>query len=273
LLVLGIETSTALGSVGVVEAFDGPGVGAVAVLSEVTRDSGLRHGAALLGLVDEALLAAGREIEDLDAVAVSIGPGSFTGLRVALATAKGLVLGTTTRLVGVPTLDALSEAVCGRVLAAGPGALPAGTLLAPCLDARRGEVYGACHAWRPRGSGGVAEPLVEVEPPGAFAPAAFGRRIATLAGDSPVLLFGEGATRYRAVIESEIGRAATFLGDPAGSPSGAAVATMGARGGGSPGDVARLGPLYVRASEAERHRAAAQSGGPGSPPGEGSGSR
>lgn len=273
MLVLGIETATSLGSVGVVEASDAPGAGTVAVLSEVTRDSGLRHGAALLGLVDEALLAAGREIEDLDAVAVSIGPGSFTGLRVALATAKGLVLGTSTRLVGVPTLEALSEAVCGRLLGVGAGALAVGTLLAACLDARRGEVYGACHAWRPRGRGGAAKPLVEVEPPGAFAPAAFGRNIATLAGDSPVLLFGEGATRYRAEIEAEIGRATTFLDDSTGAPSGAAVARMGARGGGSPGDAARLGPLYVRASEAERHRAAAQAGAPAAPPGEGPGSR
>ncbi|MFM7737165.1 MAG: tRNA (adenosine(37)-N6)-threonylcarbamoyltransferase complex dimerization subunit type 1 TsaB [Alphaproteobacteria bacterium] len=272
MLVLGIETSTRLGSVGVVECpGTSPGGSGDVVLAEVTRDSELRHGAALPGLLDEALASAGRDLAEVEVVAVSIGPGSFTGLRVALATAKGLVLGTSVRLVGVPTLAALAEAARARLLAAGREIAP-GALLAPCLDARRGEVYGAMFAVP--GSPSGAQPdegaesrspavsatgssLLPLEPPGAFEPAAFGRVVAERAAGHAAFVFGEGASRYRDAIEAALACRAEILDEAAGAPSGVAVARLGARGGGSPGDAACLEPFYVRASEAERNRAAA----------------
>jgi len=255
LIVLGIETSTRLGSASVVEVGDRPGAGEPLALAEVTRDSGLRHGASLLGLVDEALGQAGLDLETIDVVAVSIGPGSFTGLRVALATSKGLVLGTRTRLVGVPTLAALAEAALARLRTSRGGSLPAGTVLAPCIDARRGEVYGACFSLLPVPAAGG--PIEEIEPPAAFAPADFARRVAARADVARAFVLGDGATRHRATIEAELPGTAEVLDEAAAAPSGVAVARIGARGGGSPGDSACLAPLYVRASEAERNRAAA----------------
>jgi tRNA threonylcarbamoyladenosine biosynthesis protein TsaB len=104
LLVLGIDTATRRGSVAVVSFDGGDGArGADAtqhrldVLAERFSDGSLQHGETLLGWIDDSLSAAGVALDDLDALAVSIGPGSFTGLRVGLATAKGLVLGTRTR--------------------------------------------------------------------------------------------------------------------------------------------------------------------------------
>jgi tRNA threonylcarbamoyladenosine biosynthesis protein TsaB len=83
--------------------------------------------------VDEVLDAAGVSFGDLTAVAVAIGPGSFTGLRVGLSYAKGVATGGKQAIVGVSSLDALA-------LCAGSG-LPEGASIYPLIDARKGEVY------------------------------------------------------------------------------------------------------------------------------------
>jgi hypothetical protein len=146
-LFLGIDTATRVGSVGLVRAAieDGDVVasepGRIAdgceTLAEVSRDTGLGHGIELLPLIDECLACANVSLEDVACIAVSIGPGSFTGLRVALATAKGLALGGTATLVGVPTLEAYAASVLPG-WGADEDALAAGTLVAACLDARKG---------------------------------------------------------------------------------------------------------------------------------------
>src|SRR5689334_18463142 len=90
------------------------------------------HARTLLPLIDNALAAARCELSDLDLIAVSIGPGSFTGLRIGLSVAKGLALATGLPAVGVPTLEAYANCAGAR-----------SGLLCPVLDARKGEVYGA----------------------------------------------------------------------------------------------------------------------------------
>jgi tRNA threonylcarbamoyladenosine biosynthesis protein TsaB len=88
----------------------------------------------LLEEVDDLLRAAGAEPRDLDGIAVGTGPGSFTGVRIGLATARGLALATGAPVAGVPTLDALG--------AGAPGALPV-------IDARRREVFVPLRPVRP----------------------------------------------------------------------------------------------------------------------------
>src|SRR5262245_52075822 len=95
------------------------------------------HARTLLPLIDAALAAAGVGLRQLDLLAVSIGPGSFTGLRIGLSVAKGLALATGLPVVGVPTLEAYALHVGPR-----PG------LICPVLDARKGEVYGAVFRWQ-----------------------------------------------------------------------------------------------------------------------------
>ena len=124
---LGIETATASQSVALLEdqqvlaeaCWSGPGMG----------------GGTLLPRIDSLLQRAGLRPGSVDAVAVSVGPGSFTGVRVGLATAKGFALGTNAKLFGVSTLEAL---------AAGYG-LRQGTVCA-VLHAGRGEVYAAFYS-------------------------------------------------------------------------------------------------------------------------------
>jgi tRNA threonylcarbamoyladenosine biosynthesis protein TsaB len=123
-VVLGIDTGGPIGSFSVVA--DGR-VAAVAVRSS------LSHGFELPAAVDEVLETAGTSLSDLSAIAVAIGPGSFTGLRVGLSYAKGIATARKISIVGVSSLDALA-------LCAGSG-LPEGASIYPVIDARKGEVY------------------------------------------------------------------------------------------------------------------------------------
>lgn len=264
MLVLGIDTATRVGSVGLVRAALDDGAVALpepgriaegsALLAEATRDTGLGHGTELLALIDECLDAAGVALEDVGCIAVSIGPGSFTGLRVALATSKGLALGGGAMLVGVPTLPALAAAVLpgwGGDEAAAP---EPGVVIAPCLDARKGEVYGATFVVREPVWGDAFPRLERTSEDAAYAPAAFVDVLSerTPAG-SRILLLGDGCARYASEIVAPLGERAQVLSFARRPPSGSAVARAGAGmfAASGPDDRAGLVPRYARASEAE----------------------
>jgi tRNA threonylcarbamoyladenosine biosynthesis protein TsaB len=125
--VLGIETSTMV--CGAAVAVDG------VITAEASIALRNAHAERLLSLVDRAMAEAAVTLKNIDGVAVSIGPGSFTGLRIGLSTAKGLVYAGEKALVGVPTLPALARRAAGRGVAA------PGEHVVSVLDARRGEVY------------------------------------------------------------------------------------------------------------------------------------
>jgi tRNA threonylcarbamoyladenosine biosynthesis protein TsaB len=88
---------------------------------------------ALLPVVDEMLTESGRRLEELSAIGVTVGPGSFTGVRIGVATAKGLAWGLGCRLVGVTSLAAMAAAMLAEHADA--------ALAVPALDARRGEIF------------------------------------------------------------------------------------------------------------------------------------
>lgn len=124
---LGIETSTAVCAAAVAE--DGT------VVAEETLEQKYVHAEKLLTLIDRALGTSGTPPDRLDAVAVSAGPGSFTGLRIGLSVAKGIVYATGKPLLAVPTLEALAH----RALAVGGSEAPDHILA--IIDARRDDVY------------------------------------------------------------------------------------------------------------------------------------
>ena len=174
------------------------------------------------------LTAAAVRIEDVDGVAVSIGPGSFTGLRVGLGLAKGIAYAGRLPLAAVPTLEALAWVAEGR---------PGDTVCA-ALDARKMEVYAALFAVR-------AEGLERLTPDLALAPAALAARLAP-----PCLLVGDAAEVYGDVLASR----ATVRPFATHHPRGGLIARLGwdrlrAGQGGDPGT---LEPVYVRPSDAER---------------------
>jgi len=177
-VILGIDTATTA-TAAAVWAPEGPAV--------ETRDDpepGARpaHAQRLLALVEEALAGAGASWDDVERIAVGLGPGGFTGLRHGIATARALAQARGLPLAGVSSLHALAAGAAAE-LAAGAGA-DAPTVLA-VIDARRGEVFAA--AWR------GAERLLE---PVAIAPADLAARLAAGPLAAPVAA-GDGAVRFR----------------------------------------------------------------------------
>ncbi len=200
--VLGIESATLAQGVALVE--DERCVGEVSYLAEGTR------GGRLLPAVDDVLRKAGVAPKDLDAVAVSVGPGSFTGLRVGLATAKGLALGTGASLVGVSTLEVLAE---GYSVPAGPD-----ITICALLDAYRGEVYMALFRWR-------GERLERLSADAVLAPDAVAAAV-----EGTAHLIGNGAARYRERLTAAFGARAVLTEKGLHAvPSAAVVARAGMR--------------------------------------------
>jgi len=125
--VLAIETATTVCAAAVVN--EGK------ILCEASHDEKYVHAEKLMTQVDAVLERSGFSLDQLDGIAVSIGPGSFTGLRIGLSVAKGLAFALDKRVVPVPTLHALAQrAVHGKIVRNGEFILAA-------LDARRDEVY------------------------------------------------------------------------------------------------------------------------------------
>jgi tRNA threonylcarbamoyladenosine biosynthesis protein TsaB len=147
-----------------------------------------RHAARLLPLMMQLLERAGLELGDLDLIAVGVGPGTFTGLRIGVATARGLAQALAIPAVGVSTLQSLALGARGF---AGAGDLDT---VAAVLDARRKEVFAA--AWR---IDDLEDPGAARLEAGAFAPEALAERLGGLG--RRVLAIGEGAVEFRAQLE------------------------------------------------------------------------
>ena len=225
---------------------------------EVVRDEELRHAETLLPAIDQCLAEASCELSAVDGVAVSLGPGSFTGLRVGLATAKGLALATEAWLIGVPTLEAYAEAASSR-WSAQEDPLRDGDYLYVCLDARKAEVYGALFRFD---TDGAQSRLVSVLEDAVETPERARERVqATLqqrgAGESSLRFVGEGVQRYRDEFRSPLEEflySTEILEGP--EARGFAVAEVGLErfGQQGPADPIYLAPVYLRESEAERKR-------------------
>jgi len=199
------------------------------LLGEITLNIALTHSERLMSAVDRLLADCGLAPADLDGLAVSVGPGSFTGLRVGLATVKALAMALDLPVAPVPTLDALASRL---PFADGP--------VCPILDARKGEVYLSLYRW---GGGGMGREWDYL----ALAPEAAAARL-----EPPVILLGDGVEACRPWLK-RLGAGARVAPAAQRLPSAAAVAGLGrevlAAGGGVSAEA--LAPLYLRPSEAE----------------------
>ncbi len=226
MLVLGLDTATWFASVGL--------VGDGRVLAEESRRVQTGHADILLPLVHQLVSRAGLGLTELDGIGVSLGPGSFSGLRVGLNTAKGLCYTLGLALVGVSTLEALAMTVDdwqGRICV--------------LLDARRKEVYAAVFARDQQ------RRLRRLTPDMVLAPDELWSHISP-----PCLFIGDGAEVYQGLVQARYGDAVRFLSWASHHPSGGAVARLALSRleAGEADDVGQLVPRYVRLSEAERKR-------------------
>ncbi|MBP7151034.1 MAG: tRNA (adenosine(37)-N6)-threonylcarbamoyltransferase complex dimerization subunit type 1 TsaB [Paludibacteraceae bacterium] len=130
-LILHIETSTQVCSVALSN-------GTECIFSKFTNEEGMNHAKLLNGFIAEAMNVLNNDFHSLNAVAVSSGPGSYTGLRIGVSTAKGLCYGLNIPLISVGTLDIMAVAALNSIN-------EKDALLCPMLDARRMEVYAAIY--------------------------------------------------------------------------------------------------------------------------------
>jgi tRNA threonylcarbamoyladenosine biosynthesis protein TsaB len=219
--ILTLDTSTNCSSVAL---SDGAFLLGEYVLGEDRCNSGR-----LFDAIDKLLASARLAPSDLDVLAVAVGPGSFTGVRVGIATVKGLALATGKPLVGFSSLAMLALNVPH-----------ASVQVAPLFDARKKEVYAGLYR-----VDDLPHPLIEdaVLPPERFLAAI----------DRPTVFLGEGAVRYRDLIVSTLGERALFApwhADVPRASAGAVIALDAARKGAFvPPEL--LNPTYIRPSEAE----------------------
>lgn len=233
--ILAADTGTRCCTVALCRVEGGEPSTPVSVCAETHMDGQRLHAERLIAVVDGVLSGAGVTLEDVDLLAVSIGPGSFTGLRIGAAAFQGLALARRLPLVAVPTLDAMARL-------AGPG----DGMVIPMLDARMGEVFAALY----RRNGAFSEKLT-------------GDLVAPVAGivekiptDSGLCVFvGGGAGRYEAEIRALM-PSALFMPPPGNTPRASLVAAeaWSLLHRGVDTSPAAAVPVYLRLSQAEAAR-------------------
>jgi tRNA threonylcarbamoyladenosine biosynthesis protein TsaB len=223
--VLAVETATTWQSVAILEDD--------LVLAKHDQDTGGAHGALLLPTIDQLLTQTGLQLTELNGLACSIGPGSFTGIRVGVATCLGLRAATNLPLVVVPTMEAMAWNVKGTTLP-----------ICPVLKSRRGEVYWVIFRWAP--SGGRLDRVLAER---VGAPRALARSLT-----ENTLVFGEGWSSMELEIRMGLSPSIAISPGPeeAAKPSAVSVALLGMQRlqqGRIAG--AQVTPLYVQRAEAE----------------------
>jgi tRNA threonylcarbamoyladenosine biosynthesis protein TsaB len=185
---LAIDAATEIASVAI-----GLGGGDQVAAARAIRGA-RQHAAQIIPLIQQVLALAGTRLEQVAGIIVGDGPGSFTGLRIAWAAAKGLAHERDLPLIAIPSLLGAAHAARGEA-AAGQGTGP----IAACFDALRGQVYGAM--WAFRSAAGRVETIIAPE---LLTVAALAR----VAPTRPLLVVGDGAAvqRYRAEVVSWTGR-------------------------------------------------------------------
>ena len=231
MLILAVETSTFTGSVALVEA--SLPEGAWRIVGETTLNLSETHSSRLMPTIDRLLRETSRSIQAVQGIAVGLGPGSFTGLRIAVSTVKGLAFSLQVPVVGVPTLDALAHNV--------PFASP---LVCPVLDARKKEVYATL--FRGNGEGD----LRKIGEYWVLSPEELCSRIS-----ERTILVGNGAEVYGETFREKLGSRALFAPPEFSFPRASSVARLSLPSfrRGQSLDLLTFSPIYVRRSEAEIH--------------------
>ena len=225
--ILGIESSSLVASVAVVTDD--------VLTAEYTVNFKKTHSQTLLPMIDQVADMLDLDLNTLDAVAAAGGPGSFTGLRIGCATAKGLGLALKKPLIHVPTLEAMAYNLWGS-----------SALVCPIMDARRNQVYTGLYHVRH----GI-EAVMEQSPMDM-------RELADYLNGrgEPVIFLGDGVSVYRSLIEEEMKIPDEFAPAANNRQRGASVAALGMEyyKKGMTVDAAQFAPDYLRKSQAERER-------------------
>src|ERR1051326_299678 len=224
--VLALETATGVCGAAIVE--DGT------ILAESSIVAERIHSEKLLPMIDDVLRQANVDLSGMDGIAVSIGPGSFTGLRISLSAAKGLAYASGKPLLAVPTLEALAWSCVQK------GLVRTGDHILPMIDARREEVYAALYYYddQPREQiSARALHLHEIDP--------------LLESKERIIITGNGVEKFQKFVAITMPGLTTRFVAPAPEDSRCSASAVGSLGEhmllrGEIADLASLGPLYVK---------------------------
>ncbi len=227
MLILAFETTAKAGSVALLDDKK--------LLGEHYQNTGLTHSQTLMVMAEDLLKQCGRTMAEVTAVAVAEGPGSFTGVRIGVAAAKGLAWGRELPCYGVSTLEAMAQSL---------GAYQG--YVCPCMDARRSQVYNALFYV----NSGCLERVREDR---AIALSDLAEELKTLSG--PIFLVGDGSELAYKTLSGEI---PSLVLPPEHRmhqrASGVAIVAREKIAAGETGDGNALVPNYLRLSQAERER-------------------
>lgn len=207
------------------------------LLAEYTVNYKKTHSQTLLPMLDEVAKMIELDLQSVDAIAVAGGPGSFTGLRIGSATAKGLGLALDKPLVSVPTVDALAWNCYGS-----------SSVICPMMDARRDQVYTGVYRFD-------GEDFVVVQEQYPAAVEEIAARLNELG--HPVMILGDGVPVYRSQLEALLTVPYQFAPAHMSRQRASAVAALALRyiQNGKTETAAEHRPDYLRLSQAERERA------------------
>ena len=222
--VLAIDSSGTVASVAIMNADD--------LVGEFTIHNKLTHSQTLLPMIDAVFSMSGLRIQDMDAVAVSAGPGSFTGLRIGAATAKGLCQAAGLPIIPVPTLEALAFHMSDT-----------NSLVCPIMDARRNQVYTGIYRFKDKKPHEILEQC-------AMSMDDLIEKINEL-GQS-VIFVGDGIEVFKEIIQSKLTIDHSFADPEKRLQRAANVASLASRHEKIPAK--EFAPTYLRLSQAERER-------------------
>jgi tRNA threonylcarbamoyladenosine biosynthesis protein TsaB len=225
LKILGIDTSTKFCNLGLIEDED--------ILIEYTIN-GLKkkHSSILVPAIKDLLKTIELKMEEINGIAISIGPGSFTGLRIGLSVAKGLCYARSLPLLGIPTLDAMAFSL---------KEIP--YLICPVLEAKKDEIYDVVF----RG-GDILHKVMDYKCEDIQSLLA---RLSLL--KEKIIFLGDGIKKYRDIIKEKIGKNALFIDSQLNLPVASNIAFLGLKKlkKGEEDDISTLSPFYLRKSAAE----------------------
>lgn len=232
--ILGIDGSGVAASVAILEDEK--------VVAEYTINDKLTHSHTLMPMINEICTMIKEDLSTIDAIGVTSGPGSFTGLRISAGTAKGMALGLDIPIVGIPTLDAIAHNIPYT-----------NHIIFPIMDARRNHVYAAMYKWEDDKLQGLTDHLV--------IPIAEVIEMAK-AYDDKVIFMGDGVEVYQELIKKELGDKAYFAPPSLRLQRASTVAIL-AMERFKVGDTIshmEFAPTYLRPSQAEREYKERQKG-------------
>ncbi len=225
MIVLGIDSSTQVNTIALIDQGK--------LLAETIMNTRKNHSQRLMPMIDMILNEAGINIANIDGVAVSSGPGSFTGLRIGMTTAKAIAWSLNKPVVGVPSLDGIAYNAGG-----------VSGIICPILNARRSEVYTALYTFN-KGELQLLSDYLAIEPVQLI------KKLHKMDGN--ITLLGDAIEEFASVFKENLGERLTIPPSANRLPRASQIAYLGWKRlrKGETDNAINLSPLYIRKSEAE----------------------